>query len=98
MHPTQIPSADSIHIKKRQVRQIANGAYHVIPNHAVTINIALAIPNPIPQAKRFCIAHTYSGFWLLTMKRQSILNGARVGHHRVLIRNCIRNAITVGYK
>ncbi len=53
LHHTQIPSADSIRIKNKQVRQIRKGAYHFIPNHRVTMSIAVAIANQIHRAKRF---------------------------------------------
>lgn len=98
LHPTQIPSADSIRIKNKQVRQIRNGIYPFMPNHRVTISIAVAIANHIHRAKRFCIAPTQSGFCKRTNRRQSTLNGARCGHRTVLIKNCTQNAITVGYR
>jgi hypothetical protein len=53
-----MPNADSIRIKNKQVRQIANGAYPLMPNPAVTISIAVAIANQSHRAKRFWIAPT----------------------------------------
>jgi len=40
-------------MKNKQVRQMAKGAYPLIPNPAVTRSIAVAIANQSHRAKRF---------------------------------------------
>jgi hypothetical protein len=91
-----MPSTDSIRMKNKQVIQIAKGTIPVMLNHAVTMSMAVAIARPIPRAKRFWIAPTYSGFWLLTIQLPSMLKGARLAHQIVLIKNCSQKAITTG--
>ena len=61
MHPTQKPTADSNHIKSRQVPQILSNTYDGAwkTNTAIIINVP--INAPIPRAKRFYTAQTRSG-------------------------------------
>lgn len=53
--------------------------------------ILVAMINQSHQAKRFCIAQTYSGFCLRTIHVHILDNGEYFGHHKTFIKKSVKN-------
>ena len=93
MHPRQIPKADSKNRNTRQIRHITpvTGLYELIITKKK--NIVAESAKPIIQANFFCLAPTYSGTWLLTIKRPIINVGENLGLIKTRIRKSVRKKV-----
>jgi hypothetical protein len=91
LHHTQIQTLDSNHIKIRHIEHKLKGIIHFIPkNNDIIITKPLIISHKV-HAKRFCIAHTYSGFCFFTKYLPIFDKGEYLGHRKTFIRKSKKN-------
>ena len=89
-----MPKAASLNRNIRHSTQIAIFMDVIHSKTTIIKNITAESTNPILQAKRFCGAPTYSGFWFLTNSRPNIRLGAYFGLIKILIKKSTIKKVT----
>jgi hypothetical protein len=78
----------------KQIEQSVRGSIHWIQNMSVMIITVPLIMSPRVQAKRFWIAHTYSGFCFLTRNFHTVERGEYFGPKNTFTKKSRKNQIT----